>query len=301
MPIPQPALNLSFAAMRRLNSAWGGLTALRKMIVVSIAVMAVGAASINLFTLFAMNVLSFALLLLLIWGLARFFGLLGLSKWSENIRVALALAVVVGFFLFCGFMAMPEPRVFRHAELNAEMQEVRIERNRVRMGMTINDVLPLVHGMNIFASAEGAWLSVLPDTIPPDSNPESGRDGQRGTNKRFYYSPDPIEAWQHNDGTYAFSCHCGSAQISPNSRVAESQAAALFIQRTQPGQDLQNLTESQAAALMKQKMSDGFDWSWQYKTFKRSREYVFTVTFGRDGRVNHISDVYYTDLQYHRP
>jgi hypothetical protein len=48
-------------------------------------------------------------------------------------------------------------------------------------------------------------------------------------------------------------------------------------------------------------MSDGFDWSWRYKTPKRSRLYVFTVTFGRDGRVNHVSDVSLTlDLQYHR-
>jgi len=160
----------------------------------------------------------------------------------------------------CAFMAIPE-RVFRHAELNAEMEEVRVESNKVRTGMTINDVLPLVHGMDIFASADGAWLSVLPE------------------NKRFYYSPDPIEVWQHEDGTFTFSCHCGSAQVSPNSPV----------------------TESQAAAPMKQKMSDGFDWSWKYRTFKHSRQYVFTVIFGRDGRVNHISDVYYTDLQYHRP
>src|SRR5215471_20545997 len=94
---------------------------------------------------FILLVLPCAMLLFLIWGLSRLFGLLGLSKWSEDIRVALALAVVVGFFLFCGFIALPEPRVFRHAELNAEMQEVRSDRNKVRIGMTIDDVLPLVH------------------------------------------------------------------------------------------------------------------------------------------------------------
>jgi hypothetical protein len=136
--------------------------------------------------------------------------------------------------------------------------------------------------MEITASADAAWLSVLPD------------------NKRFYYSPYPIEAWQHDDGTFTLSCHCGSAQVSPNSHVTESQAAALMIQQAQPGQDLQNLTESQAAVVMKQRMSDGFDWSWQYKSSKRSREYFFTVTFGRDGRVNQISEVYYTDLRSHR-
>jgi hypothetical protein len=237
----------------------------------------------NALDVFTLLVLPCTVLLLLIWGISRLLGLLGLSKWSEDIRVALALAVVVGFFLFCGFIALPEPRVFRHSELNAEMQEVRIDRNKVRKGMTIDEVLPLVQGMEIFASADPVWLSVLPD------------------NKRFYYSPDPIEAWQHEDGTFTLSCHCGSANLTPNSQVTESQAAALMIQKTQPGQDLQNLTESQAAVLMKQKMADGFDWSWQYKTFKRSRQYCFTVAFGRDGRVNHISDVSYTDLRYHRP
>ena len=261
MPIPQRALSVGLAAMRRLNSAWDRLTTLRKVIVVGIAVMTAVAALTNAFVVYTMLVLPCVMLLLLIWGLSRLFGPLGLSKWSENIRVALALAVVVGFFLFFGLMvSIPEPLFFRHAELNAEMQEVKIERNKVRIGMMINDVLPVVHGMEITASADAAWLSVLPD------------------NKRFYYSPDPIEAWQHDDGTFTLSCHCGSAQVSPNSHV----------------------TEAQAAVVMKQRMSDGFDWSWQYKTFKRSREYFFTVTFGRDGRVNQISDVYYTDLRSHR-
>lgn len=281
MPIPQRALSLGFAAVRRLYSAWRRLTTLRKAIVVGIASAAVMAALKNAFDVFTMLVLPCAMLLLLIWGLSRFFGLLGLSKWSENTRVALALAVVVCFFLFCGFMALLEPRVFRHAELNAEMQEVRVERNKVRMGMTINDVLPLVHGMDIFASADSVWLSMLPD------------------NKRFNYSPDALSLAQHDGGTFTFSCYCGTQQISPNDKLTESQEVELLT-KDRPEQLLKNLTASQAAAVMKQKMSDGFDWSWEYKTFKRSRQYVFTVTFGRDGRVNHISDVYYTDLQYHR-
>ena len=93
MPIPQRALNLSLAAMRRLNSAWGRLT-LRKAIVVGIAVAVVIAALKNAFDVLTMLVLPCAMLLLLIWGLSRLFGLLGGSKWSANIRVALALAVV---------------------------------------------------------------------------------------------------------------------------------------------------------------------------------------------------------------
>jgi len=257
---------------------------MRKAMVVGIAVAAVIAVLKNAFDALTLLVLPCTILLLLIWGTSRLIGLLGGSKWSENIRVALALAVVVGFFLFCGFMlSTPEHRVFHHADLNAEIQEVRIEKNKVSVGMTIIDVLPLVHGTEIFATADGVWLSVLPD------------------NKRFYYSPDPINVWQHDDGTFTLSCHCGSAQVSPNSHVTESQAAALMVQQAQAGQDLQNLTEPQAAALLKQKMSDGFDWSWEYKTFKHSRQYVFTVTFDHDGRVNYISDVHYTDLQYHRP
>ena len=281
MPISQRALNLSLAAKRRLYSAWRGLTTLRKAIVVGIAVAAVMAALKNAFDVFTILVLPCTVLLLLIWGVSRFLGLLGGSKWSENVRVALALAVVVGFFLVCVFMAMPEPRVFRRAELNAEMQEIRIERNKVRIGMTINDVLPQVHGMDIDAYADGVWLSVLPD------------------NKRFYYEPDPPSLFQHDDGTFNFWCYCGTEQVSRNSRVTESQVLELIKEK--PKQEFKNLTESQAAALMKKKMSDGFDWSWKYKIFKHSRQYVFTVTFGRDGRVNHISDVSYTDLQSHRP
>jgi hypothetical protein len=47
--------------------------------------------------------------------------------------------------------------------------QVRIEKNKVRIGMTINEVLPLVHGARrsgliyITADADGAWLFVLPD------------------------------------------------------------------------------------------------------------------------------------------
>ena len=267
--------------MGRFYSAWRGLTTLRKAIVVGIAVATVMAVLKNAFDVFAMVALPCTLLLLLVWGASRFFGLLGGSKWSENVRVTLALAVVVGVFLFCAFMTIRERRIFRYAELNAEMQEIRIERSKVRIGMTINDVLPQVHGMDIEAHGEGAWLSVLPD------------------NKHFYYEPGLASLLLQDDGTFTFRCYCGAEQVSRNSLVTESKVLELIKQK--PEQEVKNLTELQAAALMKQKMSDGFDWSWKCKTFKHSRQYVFTVTFGRDGRVNHISDVSYTDLQYHRP
>jgi len=44
---------------------------------------------------------------------------------------------------------------------------------------------------------------------------------------------------------------------------------------------------------MKQKMSDGYEWRWRY-TFLTDTpwHYSFTVTFGRDGRVKDITDVW---------
>ena len=56
---------------------------------------------------------------------------------------------------------------------------------------------------------------------------------------------------------------------------------------------MRNLTESQAAELMKQKMSDGYEWRWRYTFLTDTpRHYSFTVTFGRDGRVKDITDVW---------
>jgi hypothetical protein len=289
--ISQRVLSLGLAAMRRLNSAWSRLT-LRKVIVVGIAVMTVVAALKNAFGVVAILVLPCAMLLLLIWGLSRLFGLLGLSKWSENIRVALALAVVVGLFLFCGFMlSTPKPRVFRHAELNAkmqakmqaEMQEVRIERNQLRIGMTIDDVLPLLHGsVNIDAMPDDAWLLVLPD------------------NKRFLYSPDSPSLRQHDDGTFTFWCTCRTEPVSRNAKLTESQVVELLI-KEKPKQVVENLTAPQAAELMKQKMSGGYEWHCTFTFDKRLMPptfiatFGFTVTFGPDGRVKDISDVHTHD------
>ena len=145
----------------------------------------------------------------------------------------------------------------------------------------MNDVPSHAHGMDVNAMVDGAWLSVLPDSKP------------------FLYSPDGPSLLQHDDGTFNFWCICRTERVLRNDKLTESQVVELLT-KDRPEQLLKNLAAPRAAALMKQKMSDGFDWSWQYETFKRSRQYVFTVTFGRDGRVNHISDVYYTDLQNHR-
>src|SRR6476646_10612451 len=77
----------------------------------------------------------------------------------------------------------------------------------------------------------------------------------------------PHDSADRRDGT--FVCSCGTKN------------------------ELQHLTESEAAELMKHKMSDGYDWRWQY-TFVTAtpRHFSFTVTFGREGRVKDISDVW---------
>jgi hypothetical protein len=117
--------------------------------------------------------------------------------------------------------------------------------------MTINEVLPLVHGMDIRAR------DVLPDSKNDDI--------------LFFPSTTDLLLVQL-DGT--FQCVCGE-QVS------------------------RNLTESQAAELMKQKMSGGYEWRWRYTLLNRGARPSFTVTFGRDGRVNHITDVYTTDVRFH--
>src|SRR5215472_8639539 len=110
--------------------------------------------------------------------------------------------------------------------------------------MTINDVLPLVHGdVGIRAHA------MLPDNIDDE--------------QLVHYA----NLVQQRDGT--FSCTCGM------------------------GKELRNLTEAQAAERMKQKMSDGYEWRWRYTFLTGTpRHYSFTVTFGRDGRVKDITDVW---------
>jgi hypothetical protein len=162
--------------------------------------------------------------------------------------------------------------------------EVRIERNKVRIGMTINDVLPLVHGsMDIRAQADEAWLSVLPD------------------NKRFLYSPDSPSLVQHDDGTFTFRCHCRTKPVSRNEKLTESQVVDLLI-KEKPEQVVENLTAPQAAELMKQKMSVGYEWHWEFTFVKRllPPSFYFTVTFGPDGRVKDISGVSTDDLSSHR-
>jgi len=127
----------------------------------------------------------------------------------------------------------------RHSE-----RQTRAERQKVRIGMTIGEVLPLVRGdVGIRAHA------VLPDNVADE--------------ELVHYA----NLFQQRDGT--FVCFCGGKK------------------------QLQNLTESDAAELMKQKMSDGYEWRWRYTFLTGTpRHLSFTVTFGRDGRVKDITDVW---------
>lgn len=110
--------------------------------------------------------------------------------------------------------------------------------------MSINDLLPLVHGdVGIRAHA------VLPDNVDDET--------------LMHYA----NLVQKPDGH--FWCTCGTEA------------------------EFRNLTVSQAAELMKQKMSDGYEWRWRYTFLTDTpRHFSFTVTFGRDGRVKDITDIW---------
>jgi heme/copper-type cytochrome/quinol oxidase subunit 2 len=174
------------------------------------------------------------------WG-ARHGNSITRPPWRRAVRRIITLvtgAVALVFFMTVVMMILD----LRHSE-----SQVKAERNKVQIGMTIGDVLPLVHGdMGIRAHA------VLPDNV---------------ADEEFVHSANLM---QQRDGT--FVCSCGTKKE---------------LWR------LQNLTESEAAELMKQKMSDGYEWRWRY-TFVTATplHFSFTVTFGRDGRVKDITDVW---------
>lgn len=117
-------------------------------------------------------------------------------------------------------------------------RQAKAERNKVQIGMTVEQVLPLVNGAGIRTHA------VLPDNV-------SDEEG-------VHYAT----LVKHPDGTF------GSFGAP-------------------------RLNENEALALMKQKMSDGYEWRWRY-TFVNDtpQHFSFTVTFGRDGRVKDVTDVW---------
>jgi hypothetical protein len=121
-------------------------------------------------------------------------------------------------------------------------RQARAERNKVQIGMTVDEVLPLVHG------------------------------GYRRT--RYCRTTCPTR-------------QASTTRASWNTRMARSAGPAGADYRSR------QLTEDEAVALMKQKMSDGYDWRWRYTFINDTpQHFSFTVTFGRDGRVKNVTDVW---------
>src|SRR5215469_12055903 len=139
------------------------------------------------------------------------------------------------------------------------------------IGMTINEVLPLMHAP-INASAV------------VDCN-------------KVYCAPDSFRLWQHVDGTFTLSGYWLTERVSGNLTPSQDHQQMMG---GKPEEVLENFTESQTAELMRQKISAGYEWRWEYTFVNGMLTSSFTVTFGRDGRVNDISDVHVTNLQNHR-
>jgi hypothetical protein len=158
------------------------------------------------------------------------------TRWRPALRTVITLVAAA--------VVLTVPVVAMILNLGHSGRQARAERDKVRIGMTIGDVLPLVHGgVAIRAHA------VLPDNV---------------ADEEFVHYADLM---QQGDGT--FVCSCGKKG------------------------EMQSLTASDAAELMKEKMSDGYDWRWRYTFITATpRHFSFTVTFGRDGRVKDITDVW---------
>jgi preprotein translocase subunit YajC len=123
-------------------------------------------------------------------------------------------------------------------------RQARKEHDKVKKGMTVDEVLPLVHG-----ACGIRTHAVLPENVPDEES--------------VHY----VSLMQHPDGTFVWSS-------GPDFRS-------------------QKVTEEEAAGLMKQKMSDGYDWRWRYTFLNDTpQHFSFTVTFGSDGRVKDVTDVW---------
>jgi len=123
-------------------------------------------------------------------------------------------------------------------------RQARAERDKVQIGMTADEVLPLVHG-----ACGIRTHAVLPHNV-------SDEEG-------VHYA----SLVQHKDGTFGW-------YGAPEYRS-------------------RRLTEDEVLELMKQKMSDGYEWRWRYTFINDTpQHFSFTVTFGRDGRVTEVTDVW---------
>ena len=156
--------------------------------------------------------------------------------WRRVVRKTVTLAG--GVFVFIAVMV-----IVMILCLGYYARQVKAERDKVHIGMTVDQVLPLVHGaLGIRTHA------VLPDNV-------SDEEG-------VHYA----SLTAREDST--FGCSCAPDQSRP-------------------------LTYAEAVALMKQKMSDGYEWRWRYTFINDTpQHFSFTVTFGRDGRVKDVTDVW---------
>jgi len=186
-------------------------------------------------------------------------------------RIIILVAGALALFVLMFLVMVWEWEIDHRHQVATQVDKTMIEKNKVRKGMTINDVLRLVHvGMDITASA----------VVDCD---------------KVYCAPDEFRLVQHKDGTFILSGYLLTEQVSGNLTPSQDHE-----RMTKPEQVLGNLTESQAAELMNQKMSDGYEWRWEYRFVQGTLTSTFSVTFGRDGRVKDITDVGVTDLRNHR-
>ena len=157
--------------------------------------------------------------------------------WRRVVRKTITLTA--GAFVFIAVMAIVMILCLGYYE-----RQAKAERSKVQLGMTVEQVLPLVHGaLGIRTHA------VLPDHVSDEAGVPYASLTQR------------------SDGT--FGCSCG------------------------PDDQWRQLTGPEAAAVMKQKMSDGYEWRWRYTFINDTpQHFSFTVTFGRDGRVQDVTDVW---------
>jgi len=157
--------------------------------------------------------------------------------WRRVARKTVVLAA--GAVVFIVVMAVVMILCLSYYEMQA-----RTERDKVQKGMTVDEVLPLVHG-----ACGIRTHAVLPDNVSDEEN--------------VHYA----SLTEHKDGTFGWS---GA-----------------------PDYQSRHLTEDEAVALMKQKMSDGYEWRWRYTFINETpQHFSFTVTFGRDGRVKDVTDVW---------
>jgi hypothetical protein len=157
--------------------------------------------------------------------------------WQRVVRktIILGSGAVVFIVVMVGVMTLC---------LSYYERQARKEHDKVKKGMTVDEVLPLVHG-----ACGIRTHAVLPENVPDDEG--------------AHY----VSLMERKNGTFGWS--------------------------SGPDFQSQQGNEEEAVAVMKQKMSDGYDWRWRYTFLNDTpQHFSFTVTFGSDGRVKDVTDVW---------